>query len=61
MQKITMVKLMFFSRKKNENVQNSILATPFHFNIYEGEVSSSCSTFDTRILTLLTNPVISHE
>jgi len=28
MQKITMVKLMFFSGEKNENVENLILATP---------------------------------
>ena len=27
-----------------------------HFNIYEGGVSSSCSTFDTRLVTLLTKP-----
>jgi hypothetical protein len=28
MQKISIVKLMFFSRGKNENVENFILATP---------------------------------
>jgi hypothetical protein len=28
---------------------------------YSGRVSSSCSTSDTRRVTVVTNPVISHE